>query len=514
VPKSSFDVIVVGGGHNALVAATLLGRAGRTVLVLERREELGGAAVSGCPFPGVDARLSRFSYLVSLFPRALMNELGLQVELRPRTVASYTPEGENGLLVSDDPRATRESMTRLTGDPTAHDRWERFYAMASRVAERLHPTLLEPLRSRREMRDLIGDDETFSAFFVDPLRAVLERVLPASDLIRGTVLTDALIGTFACAGDPLLRQNRCFLYHVIGNGTGRWDVPVGGMGTISEQLTALARRARAQLRTGVEVVSLDTDGETAQVTSADGQSFQADEVLVGAAPAVLDRLLDVRAEANAPEGSQLKINMLLARLPRLRDRAVSSEQAFTGTFHVNEGYAGLEAAYQQAAAGQIPDTPPCELYCHSLSDPSILSGELRAQGVNALTLFGLHMPARLFREAPEQRRREAVTATLRSVDSVLAEPLEGCLLRDGNGEFCLEAVSPVDLERELAMPGGHIFHRDLSWPFAETEEEVGRWGAETEHPNIWLCGSGARRGGCVSGIPGHSAARAVLAASR
>jgi phytoene dehydrogenase-like protein len=514
VPKSSFDVIVVGGGHNALVAATLLGEAGRAVLVLERREELGGAAVSGRPFPGVDARLSRFSYLVSLFPRALMTELGLTVELRPRTVASFTPQGDGGLLVSDDPQATRQSMTRVTGDPEAHDRWKRFYAMTSRVAGRLHHTLLEPLRSRGEMRELLGDDEVFSALFEEPLGAVLEHELPSSDLVRGTVLTDALIGTFASAGDPLLRQNRCFLYHVIGNGTGRWDVPVGGMGAISEQLTERARRAGADLRTGVEVVSLETDGVRAQVTSADGRFFQADQVLVGVAPAVLDRLLGGRAETDDPEGSQLKVNMLLARLPRLRDDSVRSERAFTGTFHVNEGYAQLEEAYQQAASGQIPATPPCELYCHSLTDPSILSGEVRAQGVNALTLFGLHMPARLFREDPEERKREAVAATLRSVNSVLAEPLEDCLLRGGDGQPCLEAVSPVDLERELAMPGGHIFHRDLSWPFAETEEEVGRWGVETEHPNVWMCGAGARRGGCVSGIPGHNAARAVLAASR
>jgi phytoene dehydrogenase-like protein len=191
---------------------------------------------------------------------------------------------------------------------------------------------------------------------------------------------------------------------------------------------------------------------------------------------------------------------------------VSSAEAFTGTFHVNEGHAQLQAAFEQAAQGAIPATPPCELYCHSLTDPSVLSRELAAAGAHALTLFGLHMPARLFRDAPEERKRQAVAATLRSVNSVLAEPLEDCLVPGRDGEPCLEAVSPVDLERELAMPGGHIFHRDLSWPFAETDEEVGRWGVETDHPNAWLCGSGARRGGGVSGIAGHNAARAVLAA--
>jgi phytoene dehydrogenase-like protein len=129
-----------------------------------------------------------------------------------------------------------------------------------------------------------------------------------------------------------------------------------------------------------------------------------------------------------------------------------------------------------------------------------------------MTMFALHMPARLFAGPAGTGKLEAVAATLRSVNSVLAEPLEDCLLRTSEGAPCLEALTPPELEAELAMPGGHIFHRDLAWPFAESEEEVGRWGAETAWPNVWLCGAGARRGGGVSGIPGHNAARAVLAA--
>jgi phytoene dehydrogenase-like protein len=122
------------------------------------------------------------------------------------------------------------------------------------------------------------------------------------------------------------------------------------------------------------------------------------------------------------------------------------------------------------------------------------------------------MPARLFASDPEGAKRDAVAATLRSLSSVLAEPIEDCLALDAEGAPCLEAHTPLDLERELGLPGGHIFHRPLAWPFAESYEEVGRWGVETSYPNVWLCGAGARRGGCVSGIPGHNATRAVLAA--
>ncbi len=473
--RSRYDIVIAGGGHNALVAATLLARAGRSVLVLERRGELGGAAVSAAPFPEFGARLSRYSYLVSLFPAALARGLGLAVELRPRRVGAYPPLEQDAA-------------------------WRSFHGMLTRVAERVFPTLTEPLRSRADVRRMVGDDVAWNALFEAPLSELIERTFD-SDLTRGTVLTDGLIGTFAPADDPKLRQNRCFLYHVIGNGIGRWDVPVGGMGAISAAIAGTARAAGADLVTGAEVAAIATDERAAEITCADGRRYAARHLLAGVAPDVLAGLLDESPAVERPEGAQLKINMLLERLPRVP--GASPEDAFTGTFHVNEGYEQLADAYRQASAGEIPALPPCEVYCHSLTDPSILSDELRARGAQTLTLFGLHMPARLF-TGPAAKDR-AVAATLRSLNSVLAEPIEDCLL-------AVEALTPPEIEAELGMPGGHIFHRDLAWPFAESDDDVGRWGVETEHANVWLCGAGARRGGGVSGIPGHNAARAVLAA--
>jgi phytoene dehydrogenase-like protein len=530
VPLSSpsHDAVVVGGGHNGLVAAAYLARAGRRVLVLERRAELGGATVSEVAFPGLDARLSRYSYLVSLLPRVIVDELGLGLRLARRRIASYTPDprvgGRHGLLVDGgDAAATQASFARVTGtDAGATLAWDAFYARTARVAERVFPTLIEPLRSRAALRALVDDDATWEALFEAPLGDAVAAAFP-DDLVAGVVLTDALIGTFAAAGDEQLRQNRCFLYHVIGGGTGHWDVPIGGMGAVSGALATAARAAGAELRTGAEVVAIEPDrgdGATVRFRAGDDhreETVTARHVLVNAAPAELDRLLGREPDEDcAPEGAQLKVNLLLSRLPRLRDGDVTPEQAFAGTFHVNETASQLQRAYDEAAAGAIPSLPPLETYCHSLTDPTILGDDLRAAGAQTMTIFGLHMPARLFEgdaAAAGRARDEALGATLRSLDSVLAEPIEGCLLRGPGGEPCLEVRTPRDLEDELRMPGGHIFHRDLSWPFAETDAEIGTWGVETTEPSVLLCGAGARRGGGVSGIPGRNAAMAVLQAA-
>jgi phytoene dehydrogenase-like protein len=500
-----YDAVVVGAGHNGLVAATLLARAGYRVLALERSEAVGGAAVSASPFPGADARISRYSYLVSLFPRSLLAELGDGVELRRRRVSSYTPVGDAGVLICDDAARTRASLVRTLDSDGAFAELQRFGALTTAIAQRVFPTLTEPLRPREQL----GDHELFRR----PLSELLSRSF-ASDVVRGIVATDGLIGTFASLDDPGLVQNRCFLYHVIGNGTGRWDVPVGGMGALTDELLRAALRAGVEVRAETPVVGIEADGRRARVVTAHHTVYRSRHVLWAAAPALLADLLGTGAPAPPPEGSQLKLNMLLRRLPRLRDGTVTAQDAFAGTLHVNETYSQLQRAYAQAAAGRIPELAPCEAYCHSLTDPSILGPELRAAGAQTLTVFGLHMPARLFRQDPDAAKRAAVLATLRSLDSVLAEPIEDCLAVTADGEPCLEARTPVELEEELAMPGGHIFHRDLTWPFAESDEEIGRWGVETELANVWLCGAGARRGGAVRGIPSPNAARAVIEADR
>ncbi|WP_316751577.1 phytoene desaturase family protein [Streptomyces herbicida] len=509
----TYDAVIVGGGHNGLVAAAYLARAGKSVLVLERLDHTGGAAVSTRPFAGVDARLSRYSYLVSLLPKKIVRDLGLDFRVRGRTISSYTPVERDGrptgLLVGGGERRTREAFARLTGGSREYEAWQRFYGMTGQVAGRVFPTLTEPLPTRDELRRRIDDEEAWRALFEEPIGAAIERNF-TDDLVRGVVLTDALIGTFADAHDPSLRQNRCFLYHVIGGGTGAWDVPVGGMGALTDALAAAARAAGAVIATGHEAVRIATDGQTAEVThrTADGEGIAtARHVLVGASPQELAALTGDPAPTSA-EGAQLKVNMLLKRLPRLRDGSVDAREAFAGTFHIAEGYEQLATAHAQAASGELPTAPPSEIYCHSLTDPTILGRKLVDAGYQALTLFGLHTPARLFDRDNDAVRDELLKSTLAQLDAHLAEPIADCLATDAEGRLCIEAKTPLDLERDLRLPGGNIFHRDLSWPYAQ--EETGRWGVETRHGNVLLCGAGAVRGGGVSGVPGHNAAMAVL----
>jgi phytoene dehydrogenase-like protein len=355
----------------------------------------------------------------------------------------------------------------------------------------------------------------WNSIIEDPIGSTIERTF-SNDLVRGVVLTDALIGTFAPNIDETLAANRCFLYHVIGNGTGDWDVPVGGMGAVTGELHSAARAAGATILTSAEVTAITPEGDVTFRHEDAETTLHANFVLANVSPFVLDGLLgNTPIQSERPEGAQVKANLVLSRLPRLRDSNVDPAAAFGGTFHINELWTQLDAAYSSAAAGHIPNPLPCEIYCHSLTDPSILSPELQASGAQTLTVFGLHAPDRLVTEANNDVRREELqAAVLASLNSVLAEPVEDLLLRDRHGLPAIETRTTLDLEHSLNMTGGNIFHAPLSWPFAEDDAPLStpaeRWGVATEHARILLCGAGAQRGGAVSGIGGHNAAMAVL----
>ena len=504
-----YDAIVMGAGHNGLIAASYLAKAGKSVLMLEAADEIGGATASVRAFKEYDAMLSRYSYLVALLPDQIVSDLGLNFETLSREVSSFTPyvkDGEDlGLHISRIwDKETEESFKELTGSDREGKQWQEFYSDVEKFAQKMAPTFLQPLLTRSEMKAHIGENEIWEYLVEKPMSEIIKSKF-SNDLVRGVVLTDALIGTFVSAES--IQSNICFLYHLMGNGTGEWRVPRGGMGSLVKELERVATSLGVQIKTSSEVTQISSDSSGVTVQTISGQSYEAEYLLSNAAPAHLDRILGKKTQ-DSLSGSQLKINMLLKALPRLKSGA-DPKKAFSGTFHINESYDQLEGAYQSAKSGVIPEHAPSEMYCHTLTDPSILSDDLASKGFHTLTLFGLHTPAELFEKDNNAAKKMAQKRCLDALNDYLLDPIESVLAVNSDGSLCIEVKSPLDLEKDVRLPGGNIFHRDLNFPFKE-EGDARIWGVETDDPRIFICGAGAQRGGGVSGIPGHNAAMALL----
>jgi len=509
---NKYDAIIVGGGHNGLVAATYLAKAGKRVLLLEAAAELGGATTSVRPFPEYDARLSRYSYLVSLLPDQIVADLGINFKTLERSIASYTPYSKNGkdggLLISQRwDEQTAASFRELTGGDSEGAAWQNFYNEIAELAVRIAPSMLKPLKTAAALKAEIGLPKVWDFMMERPIGEVIRERFH-DDLVRGVVLTDALIGTFVSADH--LQANRCFLYHLIGNGTGQWRVPQGGMGAFVIELNRVALLNGVEIKLNSRANQIESDKSGVKVTTESGDTYVAKNLLFAGAPQTLAALRGVSAP-DSLEGSQMKINMLLSRLPRLKS-GIDPKLAFAGTFHINESYSQLETAYQAASSGAIPSDLPLEMYCHTLTDPTILSPDLAQRGFHTLTLFGLHTPAALFDKDPEGAKALAKKSAIDSLNQYLEDPIESVLAVCNDGSLAIEAKSPLDLDRDLGLPRGNIFHRDLDFPFIDGMESQNlKWGSETDDPHIFLAGAGARRGGGVSAIAGHNAAMAVLA---
>src|SRR5438034_936559 len=377
--KSQYVVVILGAGHYGLVAAAYLGRAGLSVLLLEKNDYIGGATTSQQIFPDYDARLSRYAYLVSLFPQKIIHDLGLNLELRRRAIASCTPYMKHGhdgalLLSNVDEEVGRRSMCELTGNTTEYDELKCFYALPRVFAERVWDSMLQPLVSREEMARRFKVDEisreAWRTLVEEPLGNAIERYL-RDDLVRGLVFTDAKVGVFTYPHDSSLLQNRCFLYHLIGNKTGEWKVPVGGMGAVARELEQAARKAGAEFLVNVDLRALDVKGEKRSVEfEVDGkqQTVEAQYLLVNFGRNVLAKFVGKLYQPDAvDEGSVFKINMLLRWLPKLKAARYAAAEAFCGTFHSDEGYEQMNISYRQASDGRLPDKTPCEVYCHTLT---------------------------------------------------------------------------------------------------------------------------------------------------
>jgi len=517
---SFFDSVIVGGGHNGLVAACYLALAGQRVIILEKNDYMGGATCSKKAFAGVDARLSVYSYLISLLPGKILADLGIKLEIRRRAIAAYTPmvrdEKFGGLLISNiSEDVTRQSFVELTGDEREYQGYLKLQETVEIFAQKVWPTLMMPLPSKRDLQSRFQTREEKKAweYLVEkPLACLIEDHL-SDDTVRGTVFTDAKIGVPTYPEDPNLLQNRTFIYHTIGQGTGEWRVPVGGMGALVEALKARALSLGVLFKTSAEVLKVDHALPVSTVYYREGEQERAVRgrfILFNVSSDVANRCLPGVYEEEQVAGSVFKVNMVLKRLPKPKDRRVTARDAFTGTFHLNEGYEQMKASYRAAHSGLRPQVIPGEVYCHSLTDPSILSADLQARGYQTMTLFGLDVPYAWFRQDNGRVRAEVTEHYLDAINAYLEEDIRDCLAVDANGRLCVEAKSPLDLESDLGLPKGNIFHGNLTWPFAGSDAEAGTWGVETRYEQVLMCGSSAKRGGAVSGIPGHHAAMKVL----
>lgn len=522
--KSHYDAIIVGGGHNGLISACYLAKHGLDVLLLERMDNLGGASISKAVFAGVDAQISEYAYLVGPLSSKMVSDLDIRFKSIMRKygpVMNFVDGGTHKtLLMSNYSEASsRESFIQCFG----HDReFQSFKELAQHEKEfgrTVFRTLTEPLRSRADMRALTTKsvpDAIWNSFVNEPLGKLIESRFETS-VVKGMKLVGAICGSFTHAHDPTLLQNRSMIFHELGEceGSGSWGIPVGGWKTMLSQLIDLGSKHGVTYRPRTEVRAVRPHPERPSVSfETDGKQFTVtcDHVLFCASPKILDRLVGENSPADDNEDlatSVFKINLMLSKLPPLKS-GVPPEEAFNGTFRFSQNYENIYDCYQTTKAGKAPHRPPGDVYCHSLADDTILSDELKAKGAHSMAIFGYQCPYPLFAERPDEMRKTMLERYLDGLNEHLEIPIQECILNDANGEPCIQIKSPIDVEKELNIPQGQIYHTPLSWPFAEQESEVGTWGVETQYDRVVIGGSGASRGGCVSGIPGHNAAACIL----
>jgi phytoene dehydrogenase-like protein len=497
------DVVVVGAGHNALVAATLLARAGLSVVVLESAGTVGGAAKTETPFAKVPGlRQSTGAYLLGLMPPELVKTLGIDLPLLRRDPHYFLPTtGESYLLMGSDRDAVRRQFEQFFS-PADWRADEALQAELDALREDLAPAwLAEPgtveETAERYVRPALRQP------FVDLCRGSVAEYLArfgfASDLVVAMyAVTDGLSGLAAGPDTPGSGHN--FLVHNmcrLPGADGTWMIVRGGMGTVTGTIADAARTAGAHIETGAPVESiLVEDGAVAGVALASGEEVRARVVVGGCDPYALMRLtgdafpepLRRRLDSVRKPGSTLKVNLALRDLPRFT--CAPDAAPFGATIHLLPQVPNvLDAVRRQWAdvqAGRLPDFPTIEWYVHTTVDPSLRDAA------------GHHSSALFVQSVPYDADLTGYAEHLLSLCDRFA-PGTSDLVAD------MFVLGPRDIERHFGITGGHIHHVDNAVAFAD------RMPYATGLDGLYACSAGCHPAGSVIGAAGHNAAMRVLA---
>jgi phytoene dehydrogenase-like protein len=504
----TWDVLVVGAGHNGLTCAAYLARAGKRVLVLEARENVGGACTLEETWPGV--RFSPCAYVVGLLHPLVMRELDLKghgFRWHPAVGGMFVPfeDGSSIQLWTDDAKCEAEVRRFAPGD---FEGWRRMVDVKRRLRDALRPDgdgdlWLDPAPTRETIERRLGsDDEARALLFEWSMVDYVERYL-TDERLQMAYLGQGVIGTNASPHDP----GTASIYYHHGSGRmdgmpGTWGYVVGGMGMVSFILCDVAREAGAVVAAGVPVARI-LPGEGVEL--ADGTRIAAPRVVSNADPRVTLRLLDraadpawrARVEAVPIAGVTVKVNMTLRELPNFTARPGTFEPHHTGQVNTPLTKAEWKAHHRTANAGDLPERMWTELYLQTAYDPSV-----SRPGVHTLTVFSQYVPNR-FREGTWDTRRAEVGK--RVVDSIarFTSNLPAVILD-------MQVLGPPDIEERVGLSGGHIFQGEILPQYMWER----RLTARTPMRGVYLCGACTHPGGSVIAVNGRNAAMEVLRDAR
>lgn len=503
-----YDAVVVGAGHNGLVAACYLAKGGLRVLVLERREVVGGAAVTEELAPGF--RVSTAAYSFSLFRPDVHRDLGLAahgLSFYPKDPQMFVPlrDGRH-FFIWRDARRTSDEIARLhPADGDAYPRWVAFWEEAVRLlrpfAEDPEPPSLADLEEEFRRR---GRDDVWRLAVAGSAAECVEAFF-RSEEVRGALASQGIIGTLAGPREPGTAW--VMAYHYLGGelagATGTWSYVRGGMGSVTQALASAAAGLGVEVRSGVDVTSIVVGaGRARGVRLPDGEEVTARVVLSNADPkrtflglvpsgALDDGFLE-RVRSWRCDGAVVKVNLALGELPDFTCRPGRGPQ-HDGTIEISPSLDYLERALDEARGGRYPLEPFMEVFLQSATDPT-----LAPEGKHVLSAFTQYAPAGIDPvEWPAERGAalDRVVTTL----GAYAPNLPGAILAS-------EVLGPPELEERFGLTGGDIFHGSIL-----PEQCFGaRFSYRTPLDGLYLCGSGAPPGGGVMGAAGRNAARTVL----